>query len=48
MAPPNSDIEMLLHNFGSTDRAKPALIAIALLAIILRKRASQAQRISVT
>jgi hypothetical protein len=37
MAPPNSDLEMLLHNFGSTDRAKPALIAIALLAIVLRK-----------
>jgi hypothetical protein len=40
MAPPNSDIEMLLHSFGSTDRAKPALIAIALLAIVLRKCAS--------
>jgi hypothetical protein len=44
MAPPNSDLEMLLHNypapelhFGSVDRAKPALIAIALLAIVLRK-----------
>jgi hypothetical protein len=44
MAPPNSDLEMLLHNYpapelicGSIDRAEPALIAIVLLAIVLRK-----------
>ena len=44
MAPPNRDLEMLLHNYpllnyisAPLTARKPALIAIALLAIVLRK-----------